>query len=336
MIQLPPVIAGTSALGNLYNALPFEQKKEIVKAFIEASAGPAVFDSAGKYGAGLALETLGQCLEELNIAPHQVVISNKLGWIRTELNGSEPSFEPGVWKDLKHDATQRISSKGIIECFEQGNALLGKYEAQMVSVHDPDEYLFAAYSEKEKQERYEDILSAYSGLQSLRTAGYVTSIGIGSKDWKTIQRISQDVALDWVMFANSLTIYQQPPELLEFVAALDRKGIKVINSAVFHGGFLTGSDFFNYKPVSRNNPADYALYQWRDDFYSICREFGTEPAEACVYFAKQIPGISSIALNSTSARRTRQNVAMTAIEIPPAFWEQMKTKGLIASDYPYL
>ncbi|WP_261387862.1 aldo/keto reductase [Chitinophaga pinensis] len=68
MIQLPPVIAGTSSLGNLYKEIPFEQKKEIVRAHIEASATPAVFDSAGKYGAGLALETLGQCLKELGVS----------------------------------------------------------------------------------------------------------------------------------------------------------------------------------------------------------------------------------------------------------------------------
>jgi len=56
----------------------------------------AVFDSAGKYGAGLALEVLGQCLEELNVPPEKVVISNKLAWKRIPLpEGAEPTFEPG-------------------------------------------------------------------------------------------------------------------------------------------------------------------------------------------------------------------------------------------------
>lgn len=72
------MIAGTSLLGNLYEAYPYEQKKEIIKAYIEATDGTSVFDSAGKYGAWLALETLGKCLLELEIKPDEVNISNKL------------------------------------------------------------------------------------------------------------------------------------------------------------------------------------------------------------------------------------------------------------------
>ena len=36
MIALPRVIAGTSLLGNLYEELSFDQKKEIVNAYITA------------------------------------------------------------------------------------------------------------------------------------------------------------------------------------------------------------------------------------------------------------------------------------------------------------
>jgi len=46
-----------------------DTKLEIVKEAIENVPSPVVFDSAGKYGAGLALEKLGECLDILNIAP---------------------------------------------------------------------------------------------------------------------------------------------------------------------------------------------------------------------------------------------------------------------------
>jgi D-threo-aldose 1-dehydrogenase len=60
--------------------------------------------------------------------------------VRTELKTEEPTFEPVCGKDLKYDAVQKISYEGIIECFHQGNELLGGYIPQMISVHDPDEY----------------------------------------------------------------------------------------------------------------------------------------------------------------------------------------------------
>jgi D-threo-aldose 1-dehydrogenase len=106
-INLPPVIFGASGLGNLFVALDEETKCEIIKECLQLLNAPVVFDTAGKYGAGLALEVLGRCLKRLGASPDQVMISNKLAWVRTELKTAEPTFEPGVWKNLKHDAVQK-------------------------------------------------------------------------------------------------------------------------------------------------------------------------------------------------------------------------------------
>ena len=95
-IKWPEVIFGTSGLGNLYEAVPFEQKRAIVKACLQHSEKPVCFDSAGKYGAGLALEALGRLLKELGVNREEVLISNKLGWLfgflRSTSFRSLPSF----------------------------------------------------------------------------------------------------------------------------------------------------------------------------------------------------------------------------------------------------
>lgn len=195
-LNLPRIIFGTSGLGNLFVALDEQEKLNIVRECLRLSGPKVVFDSAGKYGAGLALETLGKSLKQLNARPENVIISNKLGWFRTELKTDEPTFEPGVWKDLKHDAVQRISYDGILECFEQGNQLLNGYPAQMVSVHDPDEYLARANNALQSGALYRDILEAYKALYDLKRQGKVQSVGVGAKDWKVIERIAEDVKLD--------------------------------------------------------------------------------------------------------------------------------------------
>ena len=151
-VHFPPVIFGTTALGNIYEEIPYATKLAIMKECVQnAPGGLLMFDSAGKYGAGLALEVLGQCLDELGVAPENVIISNKLAWYRVPLTGPESTFEPGVWHNLKHDAVQKISYQGILECYEQGNELLGKYSTQTASVHDPDEYLAAAVDEADNK-----------------------------------------------------------------------------------------------------------------------------------------------------------------------------------------
>jgi D-threo-aldose 1-dehydrogenase len=330
-LSLPKVIFGTSGLGNLYQAVPFEEKKEIIRQCLLHSAGKPVFDSAGKYGAGLSLEVLGSCLSALNVHPEDILISNKLGWLRTELSGPEPTFEKGVWVDLKNDAVQKISYQGILECFEQGNALLGPYSAQLVSVHDPDEYLATATSDKHEKQLYQDILDAYSALADLKKEGKVLAIGVGSKDWKVIRRIAADVALDWVMIANSLTVISHPQELLDFITSLASKNIHVVNSAVFNGGFLTGSDYFNYQLVDPDTEAGKSLYAWRDQFVELCNQFHIKPAEACVDFGLHIPGVKSIAMNTTRPEKVRVNIDMANQEIPDGFWDAMLQKGLINS-----
>lgn len=335
-IQLPKVISGTTSLGNIYKEMPFVEKQEIVKEYIDASPGIPMFDSAGKYGAGLALEVLGACLQELGIAKNQVLISNKLAWVRKPLTTPEPTFEPGVWHNLKYDAEQKISYEGILQCFEDGNNLLGNYESQFASVHDPDEYLAISKNVDDYKRRYDDILDAYRALGDLKSQGRILGIGIGAKDWHSIEKISKDVALDWVMIANSYTIYNHPKDLVKFVEGLNGKGVTIINSAVFHGGFLMGSDFFNYTQLNRDNPEHKKYYDWRDRFIAVCNEYNIEPPAAAIYFGLHAPGVNSIALNSSNPKRVRHNIEMANAEIPKAFWEKMKDEGLIDKDYSSL
>src|SRR4051812_17312354 len=77
-LRLPPVLFGTSALGNLYREIPEARKAGIVDACRSATLGTAVFDGAGKYGAGMALEVLGRSLRGASVGADEVLISNKL------------------------------------------------------------------------------------------------------------------------------------------------------------------------------------------------------------------------------------------------------------------
>ncbi len=56
-IELPKVVFGTSALGNLYEELDVASKRHIVSSWFEEMEPPIAIDSAGKYGAGLASYT---------------------------------------------------------------------------------------------------------------------------------------------------------------------------------------------------------------------------------------------------------------------------------------
>ncbi len=324
-LMVPPIIFGTSCLGNLYAELPYATKLSIVKECFKHVASPVVLDTAGKYGAGLALESVGKCLRELGISPKDVIISNKLGWQQIPLKTKEPTFEPGVWVGLKNDAKQNISYDGIYECYEQGLRLLGpEYTTQLVSVHDPDEYLNVATTDSDRKKRMHNIISAYQALKELKHAGKVVAVGIGAKDWHVIREIFQKIELDWVMFACSLTIMCHPNELLDFIQELHVSQVALINSAVFHGGFLTGGEYFDYRKTDPEKDAE--LFRWRSSFYALCNRFEVAPAAACVQFAIKVPGIASIALNTGKPERIGQNVMLVSANIPKGFWQALRNE----------
>ncbi|WOH39484.1 aldo/keto reductase [Thalassotalea fonticola] len=329
-VSLPKIVFGTSSLGNLFVELDTATKTQLVQAAVENSPGTPLFDSAGKYGAGLALESLAAGLKALNVAPNDVKISNKLGWKRVPLTTAEPTFEPGAWINLKHDAVQDISYQGILDCYHQGNELLGDYEAKIVSIHDPDEYLAAATGDVDLEKRKQDILDAYKALMELRAAGKVESIGVGAKDVSVIDFISDHIQLDWAMFACSVTPYTHKDSTLNLLKKLGKQGVSVINSAVFNAGFLLGSDNFDYKKITReSHPAEFT---WRDKFNAICEQFAVKPAEACVQFSFLFDEIKAIALSSSSPKRVKSNISLAEAQVPVAFWQAMQEQGLISKN----
>lgn len=337
-IKIPSIIFGTSALGNLYRALDYDTKLSIVRECLESFDGPVIFDSAGKYGAGLALEELGRLLSLLDADPDRIIISNKLGWMRTELTTAEPCFEKGIWMDIHHDAKQAISAEGIISCWEQGNHLLGKkYRPGLLSVHDPDEYLAAAGNDSELREKlYNDILEAYNSLFELKKSDSSILIGVGAKDWKIIREISKNIDLDWAMFANSLTLFSHPMELVSFMSELHAKGVTIINSAVFNAGFLIGGNYFNYRLVSKGDPEHIRLFKWRDSFFEVCDDFSVSPSHACIRFGMSHPAVAAVALNTSNPDHVKRNVGEVQNEVPAELFNVMKERGLIDKEYPFV
>lgn len=331
----PLVVYGSSALGNLYVALPDEQKRSIVEAWLSGGSEPVVIDSAGKYGAGLALECLGDCLRALQVPPEEVAIGIKLGWYRVPLVGDEPTFEPGAWVGLEHDAEQRISGRGVLDCWRQGCELLGEpYAPRMASVHDPDEYLAAADDDADRSERSRGLDEAYAELAALRDRTPGMTVGVGVKDWRVARQITEKASLDWVMLANCVTAYTHEPGVLEFIENLASQGVPVVNSGVFNAGFLVGGRYFDYRLPSPTEEAE--LFRWREGFLALCDEHRVAPAHACIQFGLSPPGVVSVALNTTNPERVADNWRHATEALPTSFWEELKSRRLIDDAYPYL
>ncbi|AEL26441.1 aldo/keto reductase [Cyclobacterium marinum] len=329
-LEFPSIIFGSSALGNLFKSYTKAEKKQILKEAFKQTHPFTVFDTAGKYGAGLALEVLGEFLIEEGIPKENVIITNKLGWTRIPLTTPEPLFEPNIWKGIENDAVQKISYEGILECFEKDNALLQGYVPQLISLHDPDEYLDKANSEEEREALWKDVLGAFTAMKELKDQGKVKGVGVGAKDWKIIKAIYQRVPLDYVMIANSLSLINHPPELMKFVDLLRKDEVGIILAAIFQSGFLTGEDFFDYKRLDPDDAEDQKKIQWRKKFFEVCKAYGVDPFHACIQFSLMIPGVTSIALSVNQPALVKKNLIASESSLPEGFWQELKDKSLIS------
>ena len=56
----PPLVFGSTALGNLFREFSYESKLETMRAIVEHLPKPVVIDSAGKYGAGFGAGSDGR------------------------------------------------------------------------------------------------------------------------------------------------------------------------------------------------------------------------------------------------------------------------------------
>lgn len=319
-VEITPVIFGTSCLGNLYRVLPYETKLELAQAWFRTAAKPTI-DSAGKYGAGLALESIGRALRELNVPSDGITISVKLGWRRKPLATPEPTFEPGVWAGLEYDAEQDISYHGIMRCYEEAVELLGGgYAIDLVSVHDPDEFLAGGGT-------VEDILGAYRALFELKKTGRVRGVGIGAKDWRVIRSLYDGIRFDWVMLACAPTVLRHPRELREFMHRLNDDRVGIIDSALFNGGFLTGGSMLDYRKA--DPVRDAALFQKRADYLAVCKEFSLDPAASAVEFGFRQPGVVAVSLNTSDPARIPVNASYAQHHAPAEFWAELIRRKVI-------
>ena len=185
--------------------------------------------------------------------------------------------------------------------------MLGEYQPQLISVHDPDEYLDFAADADDRNERVDNMRGAYRALAELRNAGKAAGVGVGSKDWQVIRELDQHCELDWVMIANSFTIMDHHPELVEFIDALTNRDIAMINSAVFHGG-LFGGKLSTTRPIDPTDPEDADRLKWRERFQAVSERHGQQPFDAAVAFAISHPGIASVAMSTSRPDRIAEMV----------------------------
>ena len=106
---------------------------------------------------------------------------------------------------------------------------------------------------------------------------------------------------------------------------LKAAGVTLIDSAVFNGGFLLGSDMLDYRKADPEK--DAAAFAFRDRYLELCRAHGLDPAVPAVQYAYRL-GFDSVALNTSSPKRILQNASYASVPVPDGFWREMEDRSV--------
>ena len=293
---------GAAPLGNLYTPTSDEDARAVVDA--AWAGGVRYFDTAPHYGLGLSERRLGEALRE---RPRDAfVVSTKVGRLLVP-NPRPTGTDPDIFA-VPDDLVRRrdYSADGVRRSLEASLERLGLDRVDVVLVHDPDEHLDQAVAE------------ALPALVALREQGVVGAVGVGTSDWRALQRVVAQTAVDVVMVAGRWTLVDRRAEPL--MAQAERQGVSVLAAAPYNSGLLAAPTppedaRFDYGPAPEHLLAD--ARRWAD----VARAAGVELPDLALQFPLRHPATASVVVGLRTAAEAEAALRRLRRPVPPSVWD---------------
>jgi D-threo-aldose 1-dehydrogenase len=311
-IEVTRLGLGTAPLGGLFAPVnDADAEATIAKAW---SLGVRYFDTAPLYGFGLAEQRLGSFLRTQ--PRDSYVLSTKVGRL---LRAGERSSEDDHYKGTTDLRPQfDYSYDGVMRSIDESLARLGLDRIDILLVHDPDDHYDVAVN------------GAFRALQRLRDDGSVRAIGAGMNQSDMPARFADAVPVDCFLLAGRYTLLEQGALDVLFPICLARN-IGILLGGIYNSGILAdpyGAAKFNYED------ADAALVARARELDTLCKQYGTSLKAAAIQFVLAHPAVTVALQGARSAIEAAENIAMANTQVPPAFWQELRTRDLVDSRAP--
>lgn len=300
---LPRLGFGAAAIGQ--PAVPDAQAVDCVTAAWDS--GMRYFDTAPMYGTGRSETLVGQALRGRPRGDY--LLSTKVG--RLVRPGHPETARTGA--DWIYDFT----SDGVLTSLEESLRRLGVDHLDLVFIHDPDDHWRQALE------------GAWPTLAGLRDDGVIGAVGVGMIQAPMLARFIRETDVDVVLAAGVYTLLDTQARL-ELLPEAQRRGVAVIAAQAMHGGLIDGAPNpeFRYRPVDPQTRAKVARIA------GICHEHGVPTAAAAIQFPLGHPAVTCVLTGPASREQLAENLAWSALPVPPAVWARLRSAGLLPPDVP--
>lgn len=305
-VEVTQLGLGTAPIGGLFTHVADETARAVVRAAL--AAGLNYVDTAPLYGYGISEQRVGAALAD--VGRDTYVLSTKVGRLIVETNATDGSWNRDGFADAKpSEAIYAYSPDDVRRSLEESFERLGLDRADVVYIHDPDDY------------EEEALTSAYPVLHELREQGVVRAIGVGMNQSRIPTRFVRETDIDVVLLAGRYTLLDQSGAE-DLLPACVERGASIVIGGVYNSGLLAGGTTYNYAQAPEE------LVKRAQQLDAICESHGVPLKAAAIQFPLAHPAVACVLTGARSVEELDENLAMMAYDIPPALWSDLAAAGV--------
>jgi D-threo-aldose 1-dehydrogenase len=314
---------GTAPVGNFLR----EIDEETSTAMFDTAwnAGIRLYDTAPMYGHGLSEARTGQALRWKK--REDFVLASKVGRLLKPAKRHSINYAP--WVNAAPFTMQfDYSYDGTMRSVEDSLQRLALEHIDIMFIHDIDSFTRGA----EQPEVFKQAMDGcYRALASLREQKVLKAIGVGVNEWEVCHEALKQRDFDCFLLAGRYTLLEQEA-LNDFLPLCEERGVAVLVGGGFNSGILaTGA-----KPGAKYNysAAPAAVMDKVAKIEAVCAAHNVPLAAAALQVVVAHPAIPSFIAGTRTVEQLQQNLDWFTYPIPPAFWADLKAKGLLREDAP--
>jgi D-threo-aldose 1-dehydrogenase len=219
------------------------------------------------------------------------------------------------------------SYDGVMRSYQGSLQRLGVDRLDIVYVHDVDAYCQGGREGSEASIRDLVDNGGWRALDELRSSGDVQAIGAGVNEWQPCARLLELGDPDLFLLAGRYTLLEQEP-LQTLFPQCEAQNAGIVIGGPYNSGVLAGTPTYNYAEI----PPEIA--DQVKGIADVCATHNVPMARAALHFVAAHPLVVSVIPGGQNEQETRENAGLLDEKIPPEFWQDLKTRGLIQPDAP--
>ena len=292
------------------------------------SAGVRYYDTSPWYGLGLCERRFGNFLHTKNRGDY--VLSSKVGkLLKASRQNNAKEYFPFTLSP--NDVVFDYTADGVTRSIEDSLQRLGVDALDIVFVHDlsPDNrYLPSPWEEQFEIARK----GAFHALTRMREEGTIKGWGLGVNRPEPILRLLDVADPDVCLLASQYSLIDHKNALQHVFPAARAKAVSFVVGSSLNGGFISGSQRYNYGKENYRIP--HPIIEKRERLRQVAGQHGVDLRTAALQFSAAPDIVSALVVGAASEQQIVADYSSMQVKIPAEFWAELKERKLIEQDVP--